>query len=490
MKNGHVPINDKFVIMNSKERIAKALSISTDTKVFEMGQGAADVTPDIFRHCFPGRKAVIVADVHTWPILGERLYDLFGKAGIETDRYVIDKEVFHADWKYVEMTDHIVEGDYEAAKAVEDDSDHMETEPEKLFREPSEAYNVLISVGSGVINDLCKLASHHHGQSYVSVATAASVDGYSSFGASITYGGAKQTFSCPAPVAIVADIDIIAAAPKEMTAAGYADLAAKIPAGAEWMIADFVGAEPIVPDAWHILQDYIDDFLADPDAVAAGDPQAIADVFEGLALSGFAMQAARSSRPASCCDHLFSHLLDMSGHRFNGQLQSHGFQVAIGTLAMCAVFDELFKQDIGGLDVEACVAAWPSLESEQKRALELFKGMSTPRLGYDSITSKYEGAQKVGEDLKRLVAEWPEFSRKLQGQMYSFAKMQDMLRRAGAPYKAEHVGLTNAQLRDMFPVVQLMRYRYNLLDLAKRGCFYDTIVDPLFAPGGAFEINN
>ena len=474
--------------MSSKERIAKALSICTDTKAFEMGLGVADVTPSLFKEYFPGRKAVIVADIHTWPILGERLHRLFTDAGIPTDYYMIDKEVFHADWKYVEMTDLIAEGRYAEAKAVEDAENHIETKPDKLFREPSESYNILISVGSGVINDLCKLASHHHGQSYISVATAASVDGYSSFGASITYGGEKQTFNCPAPVAIVADIDIIAAAPKEMTAAGYADLAAKIPAGAEWMIADFTGAEAIVPDAWHILQDYIDDFLADPDAVAAGDQQAIADLFEGLTLSGFAMQAARSSRPASCCDHLFSHFLDMSGHRHNGQLQSHGFQVAIGTLAMCAAFDELFKQDISNLDVDACVAAWPSLESEQERAIALFNGTAAPRLGYDSITSKYEDTDKVRKDLERLVEIWPDFKAKLQGQVYSFAKMQDMFRRAGAPYLPEHIGVTNEQLRDMFPLVQLMRYRYNLLDLAKRGCFYDSIVDPLFAPEGPFTI--
>ena len=69
--------------MNSKERIAKALSISTDTKVFEMGQGVSERTPEIFNEYFPGRKAVILADVHTWPILGERLCTLFKDAGIE-----------------------------------------------------------------------------------------------------------------------------------------------------------------------------------------------------------------------------------------------------------------------------------------------------------------------------------------------------------------------------------------------------------------------
>ena len=474
--------------MNSQKRIAKALSISTDTKAFEMGQGVYAQASKLFAQYFPGRKAVIVADVNTWPVLGQKVYDNFVTSGILTDKYIIDKEEFHADWKYVEMTDLIVEGRYDEAKALENKTDYVDTEPSKLFKEASDEFNVLVSVGSGVINDLCKLASHHHAQSYVCVPTAASVDGYSSFGASITYLSAKQTFNCPAPVAIVADIDVIAAAPKAMTAAGYADLAAKIPAGGEWMIADFVGAEPIQDDAWHILQDYIDDFLAAPDAVAAGEPQAIADLFEGLTLSGFAMQAARSSRPASCCDHLFSHFLDMSGHRFNGKLQSHGFQVAIGTLAMCAAFDELFKLDLSQLDVEVCLAAWPSLEQEQERALKLFEGTSAPRLGYESITSKYESKEKVREDLTRIVAVWPEFKARLQGQVYSFAKMQDLFRRAGAPYETEHIGVSREQIRDMFPVVQLMRYRYNLLDIAKRGQFYDAIVDPIFAKGGAWAL--
>ena len=474
--------------MNSEKRIAKALSISTDTKAFEMGQGVYTQASKLFAQYFPGRKAVIVADINTWPVLGQKVYENFVASGIPTDKYIIEKEEFHADWKYVEMTDLIVEGRYDEAKALENKTDYEDIDPSKLIREASEEFNVLVSVGSGVINDLCKLASHHHAQSYVCVPTAASVDGYSSFGASITYLSAKQTFNCPAPVAIVADIDVIAAAPKAMTAAGYADLAAKIPAGGEWMIADFVGAELIQDDAWHILQDYIDDFLANPDAVAAGDPQAIADLFEGLTLSGFAMQAARSSRPASCCDHLFSHFLDMSGHRFNGKLQSHGFQVAIGTLAMCAAFDELFKLDLTQLDVEACLAAWPSLEQEQERALQLFEETAAPKLGYESITSKYEDKEKVREDLARLVAVWPEFKTKLQGQVYSFAKMQDLFRRAGAPYETEHIGVSREQIRDMFPIVQLMRYRYNLLDLAKRGQFYDSIVDPIFAEGGVWAI--
>lgn len=444
-----------------EERISFALSISTDTKEFIMGRGASEKAPEVFLKYFPGREALIMADVHTWPALGSRVFGLFESAGIPVLKHIIMEEEFHAEWKYVELVDGLLDANPEA---------------------------VLVSVGSGVINDLCKLSSHHHSQSYLTLPTACSVDGYSSFGASITYQGAKQTFSCPAPVAIVADIDVIAAAPAEMTAAGYADLAAKVPAGAEWMISDFVGTEPIHPDAWHVLQDYLDDFLANPEAVAAGDPDAIADVFEGLTLSGFAMQAARSSRPASCCDHLFSHILDMTEHRYKGKLQSHGFQVAIGTLTMCAVFDELFKQDLTAIDVDACVAAWPSLEAEQQRALKIFEGFPAPRLGYDEITKKWQDKAEVRRQLEKLKEEWPSFKKKLQGQVYSYKKMRDLLKASGAPYEPEQIGLSKQQLHDMFQKVQLMRYRYNVLDLAKRGGFYDAIVEPLFAPGGPFEL--
>lgn len=475
--------------MDSKERIAKALTVATDTKVFEMGCGVSSMAPEEFKKWFPESKAaVVVADLNTWDALGRKVYEQFVAAGVHTEKYVIETREFHADWRYVDMVDHIIAGDFAAAKSIENDPDYVEPDAEKAFRPSAEAEYVAVSVGSGVINDLCKLASHHYSQSYLTLPTAASVDGFSSFGASISYHNSKQTFSCPAPKVIIADIDVIAAAPKAMTAAGYADLAAKIPAGAEWMIADLMGTEPIKPDAWHVLQDCLDDLLSDPEGVARGDKQAVADLFEGLTLSGIAMQAAQSSRPASCCDHLFSHILDMTHHRFNGKLQSHGFQVAIGTLTMCAVFDGLFKMDLTKIDVDACVKAWPSLESEQERALEIFKDFPAPKLGYTEITKKYDDARTVREQLTKVKESWPEFKKKLQGQVYSFDRMQSLMQKAGAPYDPSMIGVTREMLRNMFPKVQLMRFRFNVLDLAKRGMFYDPLVESVFAPGGAWDL--
>ncbi len=59
---------------------------------------------------------------------------------------------------------------------------------------------------------------------------------------------------------------MLAAAPKEMTAAGYADLAAKIPRRAEWMIADLFGTEPdSFPLRGNVFMNDLDAMLADPE---------------------------------------------------------------------------------------------------------------------------------------------------------------------------------------------------------------------------------
>jgi glycerol-1-phosphate dehydrogenase [NAD(P)+] len=178
----------------------------------------------------------------------------------------------------------------------------------------------------------------------------------------------------------------------------------------------------------------------------------------------------------------------MTHHRYKGKFVSHGFQVAIGTLTMCAVFDEFLKYDLSDIDVDACVAAWPTLEEEQARALKIFENFPAPRLGYDNISRKYSDAEGVRSELEAVRACWPSLRERLAGQVWSFAKMQEMFKIAGAPYEPEHIGITRKDIREMFPIVQLMRWRYNLLDLAKRGRFYDRLVASVFAPGGAWEI--
>jgi len=95
------------------------------------------------------------------------------------------------------------------------------------------------------------------------------MDGYAASGAALVADGFKQTFACPAPRAIVADLDLIRTAPPSMTASGYADLIGKITAGADWILADALGIDPIQPDIWDMVQPSVRSLLGSAAAVHA-----------------------------------------------------------------------------------------------------------------------------------------------------------------------------------------------------------------------------
>ena len=155
---------------------------------------------------------------------------------------------------------------------------------------------------------------------------------------------------------------------------------------------------------------------------------------------------------------------------------------------MCAFFDEFFKMDLSTLDVDACVAAWPSLEEEQQRALDLFRNFPVPKLGYTEITKKWNDSETVRVQLTRVKENWPAFKAKLQAQCYSFEKMRALFAAVGAPTDPSQIGVSREQLRSMVDFTQLLRWRINLLDLAKRARIYDELVARVFGKGGAWEI--
>ena len=251
-------------------------------------------------------------------------------------------------------------------------------------------------------------------------------------------------------------------------------------------------ARRFMPDAVVIANEskypQLKEALADPEGVAALRPEAIAPLVEGLMLSGFAMQAARSSRPASCTDHLFSHLWNMRNHTYNGVTPSHGFQVSVGTLCMCAMFDEAYKSDFTTLDVERCVAAWPSLEEVRAAAERLFANESFAELGVTEITAKYDDKEEVRRQMQLLKSNWPDLKARLQAQCYTYDEMYRYLSIVGAPTKPEDVGITKAQMLADVPFVRHIRRRYNLLDLGLRAGTLDTWVNGVFGKGGIWEV--
>lgn len=442
-------------------RVEEALKAANETRALRIGEGILNQVAELFNEQFPGEKAIIVADQTTYQIAGEKVVEELKSAGIaqETPFIFTDPELY-AEYKFV---DQLIEG--------------------------LKNHNAIpVAVGSGTINDLTKLAAHLTGRRYMCVGTAASMDGYTAFGASITANGAKQTFTCPAPQALLCDLDVFCAAPNEMTAAGYADLFAKIPAGADWILADSIGAEPIDKQAWSIVQDGLADALSDPKGVSEGNPEAISKLVEGLMLGGFAMQWSKTSRPASGAEHQFSHLWNMEHFLNNGEHISHGFQVSLATLAITAMYEQVLKTPFEDLDIEACCKAWPTPEELENTALKMFKGTDFPMIGVQETKAKYVSKEELALQLKQFKENWKEIRAKLEKQIIPYEDAKKRLQLVGSPTEPEHIGMTRAHLRETFIRAQYLRRRFTILDLAVRTNNMEKWLDALFSKGGIWEI--
>ena len=83
-----------------------------------------------------------------------------------------------------------------------------------------EGTDLILGIGSGVINDLCKYTAWKQGLDCGIVATAPSMDGYASSGAAMIIGGMKVTYTAQPPKYILADIDIVRNAPMDMIRSG------------------------------------------------------------------------------------------------------------------------------------------------------------------------------------------------------------------------------------------------------------------------------
>jgi glycerol-1-phosphate dehydrogenase [NAD(P)+] len=426
-----------------------------------MGPGINARVADVFRDQFGPRRALLVADRNTFQAAGDAVIASFRSTG----QQLLEPFIFRTPDLYAEYS--------------------FVVELEEALKKNSA---IPIAVGSGTINDLTKLASHRTDRPYMCVATAASMDGYTAFGASITHQGSKQTFQCPAPVAVMADLDVICAAPGLMNSWGYTDLLAKVTAGADWLLADALGQEPLQPQAWRIAQSRLRELVGNPAGVKARDPEAVRQLTEGLMLGGFAMQSARSSRAASGAEHQFSHLWDMQHHTHNGKAPSHGFKVAIGTLASTALYEYLLDQPLENLDVDHCCAQWPDKSTRERTIQNLFDSDDLCFVALMESGAKAIDTGELRQQLELVRSIWPAIRTRLRQQLIPFAELKRMLLAAGGPVEPEQIGISRQRLRESFRQVGFIRRRFTILDLASRTGLLDASLEYLFGRNGPWPI--
>ena len=199
----------------------------------------------------------------------------------------------------------------------------------------------IMGIGSGVINDCCKIMAKITGHKQMIVGTAPSMDGYASNSSAMIRDRIKVSIYDPSPAAIICDIDIIKNAPMRMLWAGFGDMLAKYIAICEWRISNLVTGEYYCENIADLMRASLRKIVENAPQLKTRDEKAVQATVEGLVLSGVAMSYAGISRPASGLEHYFSHLWEMMALDRGNSYELHGIQVGVGTLITLKLYDKI-----------------------------------------------------------------------------------------------------------------------------------------------------
>lgn len=203
------------------------------------------------------------------------------------------------------------------------------------------ACDLILGVGSGVINDIGKILSSITNHPYIILATAPSMDGYASASSSMAVDGLKVSLPAKSADIIIGDTDILKTAPDNMLRAGLGDMLAKYISIGEWRLSSLITGEYYCENVASLIREAVNKCVQHAGGLMQREDAAVEAVFEGLILGGMAMAYAGISRPASGVEHYFSHVWDMRALAFGTPVALHGTQCALGTLYAAALYEKI-----------------------------------------------------------------------------------------------------------------------------------------------------
>jgi glycerol-1-phosphate dehydrogenase [NAD(P)+] len=322
----------------------------------------------------------------------------------------------------------------------------------------------VVAVGSGTINDLVKMAAHRLGRPYACVATAPSMNGYTSSIAAILSAGVKTTQPCTPPVAVYADPRTMAAAPARMIASGIGDLYSKPVSNADWRLSHRLLGTPHSAIVMEIVEAGSTLLEGVAPRLPGRDIDAIARLTGALMLSGLAMQAAGTSGPASGGEHLISHYIDMTSAAFGESHDFHGCQVAVGTIVTSRLYEHVRALDPRTFDLDALVARLPSWP-EKLREIEAHFGTLAPAV-LPHASRIHPDRDVLRARLQRLVSEWDSIQADVATTLRPSAELEAELRSANCPTRFAEIGVDTARAVRAIVLSRDIRARYTILHLA------------------------
>ena len=324
--------------------------------------------------------------------------------------------------------------------------------------------DIVIGIGSGVVNDIGKILAVTAKLPYIIVGTAPSMDGYASATSSMTRDGLKISLPSKSADVIIGDTDILRKAPEKLLKAGLGDMLAKFVSICEWRIAKVLVGEYYCPQIAQLIRSAVKLCVDGAEGLLKREPQAVQAVFEGLVIGGVAMNYAGLSRPASGGEHYLSHLIDMRSVEFGTVEDLHGIQCAIGTLVMLGLYEKLREITPNREKALAYVAGFDFADwSAQLRQL-LGKGAES-MIAQEAKEGKYDLAAHE-KRLEVILENWDAILQIMAEELPSAAALEALMDAIQAPKCLADIGVEEALLPMLFKASKDIRDKYVLARLA------------------------
>lgn len=403
---------------------------SFDAKVIS-GQGVLAKLPELIRE-FGAKKPFLLSDRNTFAAAGKQVCGVLESRSIAYSAYSFPQE------------------------AVEPD----ETSVGSAVMHMGADCDLIIGIGSGVINDIGKILSCLSRLPYIIVATAPSMDGYASATSSMTRDGLKISLPSRGADVILGDTDILRQAPLQLLRSGLGDMIAKYVSICEWRIAGLVCGEYYCPQIAALVRDALALCVSQADKLLQRDEKAVQAVFEGLVIAGVAMNYAGLSRPASGVEHYISHVIDMRAAEFGTKAELHGIQCAVGTQIALRLYEKLklFTPDrekalayVRGFDLSAWHA---QLRTLLGKASDSMITLEAKERKYDPTLHE--------KRLEIILKNWDGILKIMDEELPASRELEALLQTIGAPKTLSEIGTDDTMLPDIFKATKDIRDKYVL----------------------------
>lgn len=398
-------------------------------RYLKTGRGVLSCAPEMIA-ALGARKPFVLCDRSTYAAAGARLEEILKEANIAYTCYVLPTEKPAPDeWTVGNVIMHL-----------------------------DMSCDLILGVGSGVINDTCKEVAYKTGRMNAIIGTAPSMDGFASATSSMERDHVKVSLNNQCPQGILLDADVMAQAPMRMLWAGFGDMVAKYVAICEWRITNLITGEYYCESIAALMRSAVKKITDNVDKLTRRDPDAVLAVADGLVIAGLGMAFAGCSRPASGIEHYFSHMWEMMALERGLPYDLHGIQVGVGTVMSLRLYEFVKQQKPDRERMLAHAAAFDrgAWEAQVRR---IFGKTADEIIRIEDKVHKND-PDRLAKRIDALIAHWDEILRIIDEELPEYEALYAMMKRIGMPVEPREIGVSDEDVVNAYLGARDIRDKY------------------------------